>query len=298
MLGAGILWWMYRGNDWNEFYHSLSTEMKWGWMLFSFVFGVLAQQLRAWRWRMALAPIGEHPRRTSCEDAIFMSYAASLVVPRIGEISRCGAIKKSDGVSFSKSLGTVITERIVDSLVMLIMTAVAFLLQIPLMIKFVHTTGMDVGSFLGRFTATGYLVTAICVAAIVGTVVYLIYSRFSRFRDFLDNLKSGLLSLRGVKNLPLYVLFFCFEFTSHISLSAAFLILCIGSFAVLVPTPNGAGPWHFAVKTMLVLYGVAEVSAINFALVVHTVQTGLVVLLGVFGFLRFNLRNKTNENKP
>ena len=53
---------------------------------------------------------------------------------------------------------------------------------------------------------------------------------------------------------------------------------------MLVPTPNGAGSWHFAVKTMLVLYGVAESPAIMFALVVHTIQTGLVILLGAWGW--------------
>ena len=310
ILGIGILWWMYRGNNWTDFFHILTDEMHWGWMLTSFIFGILAQQVRAWRWRMALSPIGEHPRRRSCEDAIFISYATSLVVPRIGEVMRCGAIKRSDGVSFSKSLGTVITERIIDSLVMLILTALALLMQIPVFIKFVHTTGLDLGSFLRGFTTTGYLVTLICLLAIVGTGFYLIRTRFSRFCDFWQNLKSGLLSLRKVKNLPLYITlsfsinlcyflhfylaFFCFDFTSHFGSAAAFLIFCVGSFAVLVPNPNGAGPWHFAVKTMLVLYGVAEVDAINFALVVHTVQTGLVILLGVVGALGLNLRKKIN----
>ena len=59
-----------------------------------------------------------------------------------------------------------------------------------------------------------------------------------------------------------------------------------------MPTPNGAGPWHFAVKTMLVLYGVAESQAILFALVVHTIQTALVVVLGLFAWVRLNLRPK------
>ena len=119
---------------------------------------------------------------------------------------------------------------------------------------------------------------------------------------------EGVLSLRKVHNLPLYlfyslliwvgyflhfyIAFFCFDFTSSLSVGAAFLIFCVGTFAVLVPTPNGAGPWHFAVKTMLVLYGVAEPQAVMFALVVHTIQTALVVLLGAFGWARVNYRKK------
>ena len=277
-------------------------------MLFSFVFGILAQQVRAWRWKMSLEPIGEHPRRRSCEDAIFFSYAASLVVPRIGEVARCAALKKSDDISFSKSLGTVITERIVDSVVMLILSAVALLMQVPVFIRFMHETGLDPRQFLSRFTTAGYLVTAMCLLVTLGAGLYLVRRRFSRFADVLQNVKAGLLSLRKVRNLPMYILlsfginlcyflhfylaFFCFEFTANLSPAAAFLIFCVGSFAVLVPTPNGAGPWHFAVKTMLVLYGVAELDAINFALAVHTIQTGLVILLGIFGMASLNFRKK------
>jgi hypothetical protein len=64
------------------------------------------------------------------------------------------------------------------------------------------------------------------------------------------------------------------------------------NFAVLVPTPNGAGPWHFAVKTMLILYGVADVQALYFVLIVHTVQTLLVMLLGVWAWLRLSFTPK------
>ena len=109
------------------------------------------------------------------------------------------------------------------------------------------------------------------------------------------------MSLRSVRSVPLYVAysvgiwlsyylhfylaFFCFDFTSHLNPGMALAVFCVGSFAVLVPTPNGAGPWHFAVKTMLVLYGVAGSLAADFALVVHTLQTMLIVVLGVYALI-------------
>jgi hypothetical protein len=68
----------------------------------------------------------------------------------------------------------------------------------------------------------------------------------------------------------------------------------VGSIAVVVPTPNGAGPWHFAVKTMLILYGVAETEALNFVLIVHTVQTLLVALLGVYAWMALSF-TKTKQ---
>lgn len=310
VLGLGILWWMYRGTNWSDFGHYVLHEMNWWWMLLSLAFGILPQMARAWRWKMALEPLGEHPRRTSCIDAIFMSYAASLVIPRVGEVTRCGTLKTADGVSFTKSLGTVVTERLVDSLLMLLFTGIAFLLQLPMFLRFLKETNTNIGDLLYRFTGTGYIVTFICLVAalIAGFVAIRRFSFFKKGRDMLRDMWEGVLSLRKVRNLPLYlfysvliwvgyflhfyIAFFSFDFTAHLSMGAAFLIFCVGTFAVLVPTPNGAGPWHFAVKTMLVLYGVAETQAIMFALTVHTIQTALVVLLGAFGWARINSKRK------
>lgn len=310
VLGLGILWWMYRGTNWSDFGHYVLHEMNWWWMLLSLAFGILPQMARAWRWKMALEPLGEHPRRTSCIDAIFMSYAASLVIPRVGEVTRCGTLKTADGVSFTKSLGTVVTERLVDSLLMLLFTGIAFLLQLPMFLRFLKETNTNIGDLLYRFTGTGYIVTFICLVAalIAGFVAIRRFSFFKKGRDMLRDMWEGVLSLRKVRNLPLYlfysvliwvgyflhfyIAFFCFDFTAHLSIGAAFLIFCVGTFAVLVPTPNGAGPWHFAVKTMLVLYSVAETQAIMFALTVHTIQTALVVLLGAFGWARINSKRK------
>ncbi len=310
VLGLGILWWMYRGTNWSDFGHYVLHEMNWWWMLLSLAFGILPQMARAWRWKMALEPLGEHPRRTSCIDAIFMSYAASLVIPRVGEVTRCGTLKTADGVSFTKSLGTVVTERLVDSLLMLLFTGIAFLLQLPMFLRFLKETNTNIGDLLYRFTGTGYIVTFICLVAalIAGFVAIRRFSFFKKGRAMLRDMWEGVLSLRNVSYLQLYlfysvliwvgyflhfyIAFFSFDFTAHLSIGAAFLIFCVGTFAVLVPTPNGAGPWHFAVKTMLVLYGVAETQAIMFALTVHTIQPALVVLLGAFGWARINSKRK------
>ena len=108
---------MYRDFDFGSISHVLLDEMNWGWMLLSFPFGILAQAFRGWRWRQTLEPIGEKPRSSVSIYSVFLSYAASLVIPRVGEFTRCGVLKRYDGVSFSKALGTVVTERAIDSLV-------------------------------------------------------------------------------------------------------------------------------------------------------------------------------------
>ena len=116
VLGGFILFWVYRDFDFTKVGDVLMHGTSWWWMLFSLLFGVFAQVFRGWRWRQTLEPLDAFPKRSDCVNAIFVSYAASLVIPRIGEVSRCGILAKYDNVSFAKSLGTVVTERLVDTL--------------------------------------------------------------------------------------------------------------------------------------------------------------------------------------
>lgn len=96
----------------------------------------MSHVLRGWRWRQTLEPLGAYPKRSDCVDAIFISYAANLMLPRVGEVSRCGVLVKYDDVSFSKSLGTVVTERLVDTLCILLITGLTFMAQMPVFLRF------------------------------------------------------------------------------------------------------------------------------------------------------------------
>ena len=126
VLGGFILFWVYRDFDFAEAGDVLKHGTNWWWMLFSLLFGIFAQVFRGWRWRQTLEPLDAFPKRRDCVNAIFVSYAASLVVPRIGEVSRCGILAKYDDVSFAKSLGTVVTERLVDTLTILLITCLLY----------------------------------------------------------------------------------------------------------------------------------------------------------------------------
>ena len=310
VLGGLILWWMYRDFDWNGLWDALNDGMNWTWMWLPMPFGVLAQVLRAARWRQALEPLDERPRLSSCVHAVFLSYASSLVVPRVGEVLRCGVLKKYDGTSFTKSLGTVVTERMVDSLLMLLLAALTVLLQVKVFMVFFAETGVSFEELAGRFSAAGYWVTAACLLVVLVFLAVLAkrLAWFNHTRNLLRNVVDGVLSLRNVRHVPIYIMyslgiwasyflhfyltFYCFSYTSGLGITAALIAFVVGTFAVLVPTPNGAGPWHFAVKTILVLYGVCESDAVVFVLIVHTLQTLLVILLGLYaaGALGFTRR--------
>lgn len=313
LLGGAILYWMYRDFDFGAVRHVMLEEMNWWWMLLSFPFGILAQAFRGWRWKQSLEPLGEKPRSLTCVNSIFFSYAISLVIPRIGEFARCGILNKKDGVSFPKALGTVVTERAIDTLIILIITALVMLSQVSVFTSFFDKTGTNFNELLHRFTWEGYLVTAICGVAVLILLHYLLrkLAFYDKIKMTAKGLFEGVMSLRNVKNVPLfiffslgiwvnyflhyYLTFFCFEATSHLGLTCALVTFIVGSIAVIVPTPNGAGPWHFAVKTMLILYGVADNDALYFVLIVHTVQTLLVVALGVYATARLSLTKAKSD---
>ena len=305
-LGGAILYWMYRGEDWQTIVHVATDEMNWTWMLLSFPFGILAQAFRGWRWRQTLEPVGEKPRTSVSVHSIFLSYAVSLLIPRVGEFTRCGVLKRYDNISFPKALGTVVTERAIDSLLVMGITMMVLLLEMSTFGTFFQKTGTSIQGILQKFSLTGYLVVAVCLAAILILLHFLLrkLSIYNKVRATLRGIWQGVISLKDVRNIPLFVFFtlgiwlsyflhycltfFCFDFTADLGLGCALVTFIVGSIAVIVPTPNGAGPWHFAVKTMLILYGVADEQALYFVLIVHTIQTMLVVLLGVYAWLALN----------
>lgn len=316
LLGGVILYWMYRDFDFKRIEKVMLHDMDWTWMLLSLPFGITAQLFRGIRWKQTLEPVGEKPRLSTCVNAIFLSYAASLVIPRVGEFTRCGVLKKCDGVSFPKALGTVVTERAIDTLLVMIVTGVTLLAQMSIFESFFLSTGTSIDAILAKFSATGYVVTAICAVAVLVLLHFLLkrLSIYNKVKATLNGIWQGMLSLKSVKNIPLFIVltlgiwvsyflhyyltFFCFGFTSGMGVTCALATFVVGSIAVIVPTPNGAGPWHFAVKTMLLLYGSAALGpnaitadeALSFVLIVHTIQTMLVVLLGVWAMIMLKAR--------
>lgn len=311
VLGGMILYWMYRDFDFKRIEHVMLYDMDWTWMILSLPFGVTAQLFRGIRWRQTLEPVGEKPRLSTCVNSIFLSYAASLVVPRVGEFTRCGVLTRCDGVSFAKALGTVVTERAIDTLLVMFITALTLLVQMKIFVSFFSSTGTSIDAILSKFTATGYLVTLVCIVAILLLLHFLLkrLSFYDKVKTTLGGIWQGMTSLKSVKNIPLFIMltigiwasyflhyyltFFCFDFTSGLGIMCGLATFVVGSIAVIVPTPNGAGPWHFAVKTMLLLYGATAISgktitadeALSFVLIVHTIQTMLVVVLGVLAWM-------------
>lgn len=316
LLGGIILYWMYRDFDFSKMRKVITEDMNWTWMILSFPFGILAQMFRGWRWKQTLEPIEQKSRTSVRIHSIFVSYAISLLIPRIGEFARCAILKRYDQVSFPKALGTVVTERAIDSVLVMLITGLTLISQFKVFNSFFSKTGTSMDSIFGRFSTTGYIVTAVCCIAAL-TLIYLLVKKLSiynKVKSTFHEIWLGIISLKNIKGIPLFVFFtlgiwlsyffhyyltfFCFATTSHLSLSCALVTFIVGSIAVIVPTPNGAGPWHFAVKTMLILYGIADTDALYFVLIVHTVQTLLVAVLGIYAWIALSLTKRTAKEAP
>ena len=209
VLGGAILYWMYRGEDWQTILHVMTDEMDWTWMLLSFPFGILAQMFRGWRWRQTLEPVNEHPRTSVSIHSIFLSYAASLVIPRVGEFTRCGVLKRYDNISFPKALGTVVTERAIDSLLVLGITATVLLLEMSTFGTFFRKTGTNLNEILHRFSWAGYFVAAVCIVAILILLHFLLrkLSIYNKVKATIGGIWQGVMSLKSVRNIPLFLFF-------------------------------------------------------------------------------------------
>ena len=311
LLGIFILVWVYRDFNFQRVGEVMLHGMDYGWIALSLLFGVFANLFRGWRWRLALEPLGEYPKTANCVYAIFISYASNLVIPRVGEVTRCGVLSKYDGISFPKSLGTVVSERMIDTLCVGLITGVVLLLQMPVFATFFAETGTNVGRYAEVLTSGHFYLIILCVLAILVLAFFLIrnIALFAKLKGILQNVWQGVVALKDIKQIPLYIIytlgiwvcyflefylaFFAFDFSADLGISAGLVMFVVGTLAVIVPTPNGAGPWHFAVMTMMMLYGVGKEDAGIFALLVHGIQTFLLILLGIYGLSALPFTNKT-----
>ncbi len=310
LIAAVLLYWMYRDFDFAEAGRIILHEMNIWWLIVSLVPITLSHVMRGLRWIITLEPLGYHPKKGDCIDSIFIAYASNVIIPRVGEVSRCAVLTKYDKVPFSKALGTLVAERLVDMLLVLIFVCVMLFTQLDVFLSLFSKTGTNQESFSMLLSSPKtYIIILIggliCLLLWLGLKNTMFYAKIKQtVRGFID----GLLSLRTMRRkglfvlytigiwmgyfLEFYITFYCFPFTAELGVVQALVIFAAISLAIIIPTPNGAGPWHFVVISMMTLYGVSQTDASSFALIVHTFQTLGVILLGAYGWVALQVRNK------
>ena len=310
LIAGGLLYWMYRDFDFAEARRIFLDEMNIWWLFASLIPITLSHILRGLRWLITLEPLGYRPKTGDSIDSIFVAYAANVLVPRVGEVSRCAVLTKYDKVPFSKALGTLVAERLIDMLLVLLFVCVMLLTQLDVFLSLFAQTGTNEASFAELFSSPKtYAIIAAVVVACVALWIPMKKTRlYAKVKQAIGGFVDGLLSLKTMNRkglfllytigiwvgyfLEFYLAFFCFPFTAELTVVQGLVIFAAISLAIVIPPPNGAGPWHFVVISMMTLYGVSNMDASSFALIVHTFQTLGVIMLGAYGWVALQVRNR------
>ncbi len=310
LAGLLIFWLIYKDQDIGEIKAVLRNDVNYFWIWVSLFIGLLSHISRAVRWNYLIEPLGTRPGFINTFLSVMVGYLMNLVFPRMGEISRCGVLAQYEKVSFTRLLGTVVTERIIDVLVLLLFTLLALLLQFGQILQFLHNNP-EVGQ-----KVTSMLTSPWLAGGILLLLVFLLFFRkkiagsafYRKIGSTLSHLKEGIVSFRDVKRkgallfhslfiwvmyyLMFYVAFFAFDFTRGLSPLSGLTAFIMGSFGMVAPVQGGLGTWHFMTREGLALYGVAPGNGIIFAFVVHTTMTLMIIFLGLLSLFALPLINR------
>ena len=319
LAGLGLLWLAFRNENIGDVWAKIRVADPY-WLGASVILAILAFISRAVRWVMLIEPLGYKPRLSITLYALMIGYLANLAVPRIGEITRCASLSKSEKVPFNGLIGTVIVERAIDLLMLFISIALVAILEFRMLTSFLLEKIINPLLFSGSGPTdyTPLYVTG-AVVLIIGMLLirFLVVNKSNRFRNkiisVLKEVGAGLSSVMRMKNnwwflfhsvfiwvmyfLMTWVCFFCLEATSELNLHAGLFILVVGGLGMSAPVQGGIGAFHYIVSQGLQLFGVSSTDGIAYATLVHTTQTLLVIVLGGLAFLLlFLARSKKQIN--
>ncbi len=312
-VGGFIFWLIYKDQDIERIKSVISNDVNYFWVVVSLFVGLLSHISRTLRWGLMVEPIGHKPRVINTFLAVMIGYLMNLVIPRMGEISRCGVLARYEKISFTKLIGTVVAERAVDMVMLLILLAIVVLSQFGEMLSFLHNNPGIEEKLMSVVTSPlliGGLV-ALLVALFVFRKAFKHTVFYRKLAEVINNLKEGFISIGSIKKkgwfffhsvfiwvmyyLMLYLVFFSFGFTSHLGPIAGLTTFVLASFGMVAPVQGGMGTWHFMVKEALSLYGVANENGIIFAFVAHSSMTLMLIVVGLISLLVLPFINRRDD---
>jgi len=302
-LGLVLFWLIYKDQDIDRIKSILKNDVNYTWIWISLILGVLSHISRTLRWVLMIEPLGKKPRTWNAFLAVMVGYLMNLVIPRMGEISRCGILARYEKISFTRLVGTVVTERIIDVLMLLLITLLVILTQFGKILQFLENNP-GIGQKLSGMVLSPWFLAG--VAALI-VLFFLFRGRirksalFSRLRQTFMKFGEGLKTIKNMRNkwvfishtlfiwlmyyLMLYVAFFSFDFTSHLSAIAGLTTFVLGSYGMVAPVQGGIGAWHFMVIQSLFVYGVSKADGVIFAFLAHSTMTAMYIFVGLISLL-------------
>jgi glycosyltransferase 2 family protein len=259
---------------------------------------MISHVIRAERWRMLLKPTDNHISFGGSFLSLLIGYLVNLAVPRGGEVSRCYNLFKLEKTPVEVSFGTVVVERIIDVICLVLLIAISFFVEWKKLKVFIDSLEMP--------SSTGFTLSPLAVFILIGGAVFIVglflLRKNEKFKKIVSGFKEGLFSIFQLKNKGLFIfysiaiwaLYFlmsywvmkAFSETQDLGFSAVLTLFAIGSIAMAVPLPGGAGSYHTLVPMGLVaLYDLPKADAIAFVFIFHGWQTLIVIVSGVISLI-------------
>lgn len=304
---AILLYLVFKNVEWTDFWQKAKST-DYTWVIVSIALSIVAYAARAYRWNILLEPLGYNLKTSRTTLAVLIGYLANLALPRLGEITRCGVLNRNDNVPVSKALGSVVTERIMDLLVLILLILLSLISESERLLSFLKSAYKDLN-------IPNYVMGIIILIAVIGMIALAIFIKNQdklkgKIANLLKEFVSGILSLRHISRpfgfifstiilwavyyLMSYIIIFSLPETSHLDLSAGLMLLITGGIAISLPVQSGFGTYHGMIAGMLLLYGIEENTGIFLATLLHTSQIVAVALFGTIALIiSFLIRKKS-----
>lgn len=264
--------------------------------------GVLSHVSRGLRWLYTLRPIGYSPRKMNAVCAVFIAYLLNLTIPRSGEFSRALVLTRYDNVPFDKSFGTIVSERIIDMLILLVFISAAFVLQFDLL-----------SGFLLEKIPFERLMWLMVVGGILflGFVLWLFKSHNPlayRIKKLFSGFSEGVFSIFKLEQkwafightafiwlmyiLMFYVSFFALEQTQNIGFADVLTAFVVGSFAIVF-TNGGFGSYPLFIAEILLIFGIEYTIGTTLGWVMWIAQFLMILIFGGLSFVLLPVLNRS-----
>ncbi|WP_185247831.1 lysylphosphatidylglycerol synthase transmembrane domain-containing protein [Chryseobacterium bernardetii] len=274
-----FLWLALRGLDFKVIQQSLA-KANYLWVLFASVFGLLAYWFRAIRWNLMLEPMGHKISNSNSLWSISFGYLMNLTIPRSGELARATALYGVEKVPVDKSFGTIILERVVDLMCMLIflLLTIAFKFNaIRSFFDFVMNKKGEKEEFVPNFFEIQmmklgvndfeafyfYIKITIGVLILIGLGLLYKYKK-EKLINFGKGILQGLTSIFKLKEKGKFILYtlgiwICYYFaaylvcfalpeTSAFTFADGFFIIVVGTMGMIIPASGGIGAYNLVMK--------------------------------------------------
>lgn len=305
---------VYRGQDIEKLKLILKTEVNYWWVVFSLFLGLLSHICRTVRWIILIETTDGKVRFKNAFLAVMIGYFANLALPRMGEFTRCGIISKYEGKSFPKVLGTVVLERAIDMLMFLILLVIVVVTQFHVVVELLNRNP-EIKEAIYSFLSAWY---TLAIVVFIVSMLYIFRTKikqlgfYKKISHILKDISDGFKSLKRLDNklpfvfhtlaiwvlyyLMLYVVFFAFDFTSHLSPLVGLAVFALSTIGMVLPIQGGIGAWHFVVISSLMIYlpNVENISTLSraFAFLAHSSMNLMIVFVGVLAMIALPLLNR------